>query len=209
MSLSSGCLLCIPHRWKTLATTSQTSVTSPHCTASCQTGTDSRRNVIRGVSKSCELQQHPSINPAALDLTYLRRKRMDLVLNHCSDQVRGLSFTANRQRLTHNYLHYSIHGSSMPGPPNPPSTATGSSGGTEMISTTGRVSLKVRYGSPMTICPTNHQFTTGPGSVWERTEETGQYYMHMYAKQQPDLNWENPEVREGVLAFSTSLKTIF
>ncbi len=35
------------------------------------------------------------------------------------------------------------------------------------------------------------------GSVWERTEETGQYYMHMYAKEQPDLNWENPEVREG------------
>lgn len=32
------------------------------------------------------------------------------------------------------------------------------------------------------------------GSVWEFDERTQEYYMHLYAKEQPDLNWENPQV---------------
>lgn len=36
------------------------------------------------------------------------------------------------------------------------------------------------------------------GSVWEWCEERGQYYMHTFATQQPDLNWENPEVRQAL-----------
>ena len=36
------------------------------------------------------------------------------------------------------------------------------------------------------------------GSAWEFDEQTGQYYLHLYAKEQPDLNWENPKVREEV-----------
>ncbi|MDN4524721.1 glycoside hydrolase family 13 protein [Fictibacillus fluitans] len=35
-------------------------------------------------------------------------------------------------------------------------------------------------------------------SVWEWDEPTGQYYMHSFAVQQPDLNWENEEVREAI-----------
>ncbi|MDM5340870.1 alpha-glucosidase [Fictibacillus enclensis] len=35
-------------------------------------------------------------------------------------------------------------------------------------------------------------------SVWEWDEPTGQYYMHSFAVQQPDLNWENKEVREAI-----------
>lgn len=34
------------------------------------------------------------------------------------------------------------------------------------------------------------------GSAWEYTEETGEYYMHLFSKKQPDLNWENEEVRK-------------
>lgn len=34
------------------------------------------------------------------------------------------------------------------------------------------------------------------GSAWERTEETDEYYMHLFSKKQPDLNWENEEVRK-------------
>ena len=30
------------------------------------------------------------------------------------------------------------------------------------------------------------------GSAWEWCEERGQYYLHTFAKEQPDLNWENP-----------------
>ncbi len=36
------------------------------------------------------------------------------------------------------------------------------------------------------------------GSTWEYVEEVGQYYLHLFAKEQPDLNWENPKVREDV-----------
>ena len=36
------------------------------------------------------------------------------------------------------------------------------------------------------------------GSAWEFDEKTGQYYLHLYTKEQPDLNWENPKVRKEV-----------
>lgn len=36
------------------------------------------------------------------------------------------------------------------------------------------------------------------GSAWEWNEQRQQYYLHYYAKEQPDLNWENPRVREAV-----------
>lgn len=36
------------------------------------------------------------------------------------------------------------------------------------------------------------------GSTWEFCEETGQYYLHQFVPEQPDLNWENPVVRKEV-----------
>ncbi|KNG79535.1 alpha-glucosidase [Mycoplasma sp. HU2014] len=36
------------------------------------------------------------------------------------------------------------------------------------------------------------------GSAWEYDETTNQYYFHLFAKEQPDLNWENPKVREEI-----------
>jgi len=36
------------------------------------------------------------------------------------------------------------------------------------------------------------------GSAWEWCEERGQYYLHTFAKEQPDLNWENPDVRRAL-----------
>ena len=36
------------------------------------------------------------------------------------------------------------------------------------------------------------------GSAWKYDEKTGQYYLHLFAEGQPDLNWENPEVRDQV-----------
>ncbi|CAM2739422.1 Alpha,alpha-phosphotrehalase [Fructilactobacillus fructivorans] len=36
------------------------------------------------------------------------------------------------------------------------------------------------------------------GSTWKYDEQTGQYYLHLFADGQPDLNWENPKVREEV-----------
>ena len=35
------------------------------------------------------------------------------------------------------------------------------------------------------------------GSAWSYDELSGEYYLHLFAPEQPDLNWENPEVRQG------------
>ena len=36
------------------------------------------------------------------------------------------------------------------------------------------------------------------GSAWEYNEARGQYYLHTFLAEQPDLNWENPETRQAV-----------
>ncbi|MCQ4970727.1 glycoside hydrolase family 13 protein [Lactococcus lactis] len=41
------------------------------------------------------------------------------------------------------------------------------------------------------------------GSAWEWNEQRQQYYLHYYAKEQPDLNWENPNVREEIYKMMT------
>lgn len=43
--------------------------------------------------------------------------------------------------------------------------------------------------------PPNNWESIFGGSVWEYDEQTGEYYMHVFSRKQPDLNWENPEVR--------------
>lgn len=44
--------------------------------------------------------------------------------------------------------------------------------------------------------PVNNWESFFGGSVWEYDEKTGEYYMHIFSKKQPDLNWENPRVRK-------------
>jgi oligo-1,6-glucosidase len=36
------------------------------------------------------------------------------------------------------------------------------------------------------------------GSAWELDPASGEYYLHLFSRKQPDLNWENPEVRSAV-----------
>lgn len=36
------------------------------------------------------------------------------------------------------------------------------------------------------------------GSVWEKIPNTNKYYLHVFAKEQPDLNWENPKVKKEI-----------
>ena len=38
------------------------------------------------------------------------------------------------------------------------------------------------------------------GPAWTYDPATGEYYLHLFAPEQPDLNWENPEVRQAVYA---------
>lgn len=50
-----------------------------------------------------------------------------------------------------------------------------------------------RSGTP--DCPPNDLRSCFGGSAWEYVPELGQYYLHQYSVKQPDLNWDNPEVR--------------
>lgn len=45
--------------------------------------------------------------------------------------------------------------------------------------------------------PSNYRSYFG-GSAWEKVPGTDKYYLHMFAKEQPDLNWENPKVTEAL-----------
>ena len=45
--------------------------------------------------------------------------------------------------------------------------------------------------------PTNWRSIFG-GSAWTWNEDRQQYYLHTFAKEQPDLNWENPDVRRAL-----------
>ncbi|MBL7260417.1 glycoside hydrolase family 13 protein [Paractinoplanes lichenicola] len=47
--------------------------------------------------------------------------------------------------------------------------------------------------------PPNSWQSVFGGSAWERTPD-GQWYLHLFDVSQPDLNWDNPEVREEFLA---------
>ena len=44
----------------------------------------------------------------------------------------------------------------------------------------------------------NDLTSTFSGSAWEFDETSGQYYLHLFSKKQPDLNWENETVRQKV-----------
>ena len=47
--------------------------------------------------------------------------------------------------------------------------------------------------------PTNWE-SAFSGPAWTYDERTDEYYLHLFAPEQPDLNWENPEVRQAVYA---------
>ena len=51
-----------------------------------------------------------------------------------------------------------------------------------------------RDGAP--DCPPNEMRATFGGSAWTYVEELGQWYFHQFAVEQPDLNWENPAMRQ-------------
>lgn len=45
---------------------------------------------------------------------------------------------------------------------------------------------------------TNNWESIFEGSVWQYDELTDQYYLHLFSKEQPDLNWDNQDVREAM-----------
>ena len=46
--------------------------------------------------------------------------------------------------------------------------------------------------------PPNNWGSNFSGPAWSLDDRTGMYYLHLFAAKQPDLNWENPKVRDAV-----------
>lgn len=53
---------------------------------------------------------------------------------------------------------------------------------------------KGKNGNP----PNNWRSNFGYGSAWEKVKNSTDYYLHVFSKHQPDLNWENPELRQEI-----------
>jgi oligo-1,6-glucosidase len=57
-----------------------------------------------------------------------------------------------------------------------------------------------KYASDGTRRPPNNWRASFGGSAWEYVPERDEYYLHLFTAEQPDLNWEKPEVRKAIYA---------
>ncbi|KAG7050204.1 trehalose-6-phosphate hydrolase [Colletotrichum scovillei] len=57
---------------------------------------------------------------------------------------------------------------------------------------------KPKYDAQGNRQPPNNWASHFQGSAWEYDEATDEYYLRLFAREQPDLNWENPKVRAAV-----------
>lgn len=55
---------------------------------------------------------------------------------------------------------------------------------------------KIENGS---LLPPSNWESTFTGSAWERIGDSDEFYLHLFCKEQADLNWENPEVRKEIV----------
>ena len=51
--------------------------------------------------------------------------------------------------------------------------------------------------------PPNNWGACFGGSAWQYDDETAMYYLHLFSRKQPDLNWDNPKVRQEVFDMMT------
>jgi len=95
---------------------------------------------------------------------------VDLVVNHTSDEHHW--FVESRKSKDNPYRDYYFWRDGKPGHAGPD-------------------------GKPTTL-PPNNDPSFFSGSAWQFDPTTDQYYLHYFAVKQPDLNWDNPKVREEV-----------
>jgi oligo-1,6-glucosidase len=123
------------------------------------------------------------------------RLMMDLVVNHSSDEHAWFEQArSSRDNPFHDYYIWRE--------PRADATADPVAGPPQ-----GGVSPRTRQGPGQRPAPAAKRGGHTPptnweaafnGSVWEWNEATGDYYLHMFSRKQPDLNWENPRVRSEV-----------
>jgi len=94
---------------------------------------------------------------------------LDLVVNHSSDEHRW--FVESRKSKDNPFRDYYIW---RPG----------------KVDTDGQTG--------QTAAPPNDWTSFFSGPAWKLDPQTGEYYLHLFAEKQPDLNWENPKLRAEV-----------
>ena len=126
-------------------------------------------------------------------------KSMDLVVNHSSDEVRTINSLQNREWTRQYYKHewFVQSQSSKDDPkrdwyiwraPKYDEDGTHHEPNNWRSVFQGQNHLGVQIGH-WSICI---------GSAWDYDEKTREYYLHLYVSKQPDLNWDNPDVRDAV-----------
>jgi oligo-1,6-glucosidase len=114
---------------------------------------------------------------------------LDLVVNHSSDEHRW--FQESRKSKDNPYRDFYIWR-----PPHPPTPSPCEGEGVQQGIDSPPLLVKER-GPGGEVPPNNWQsFFSGP--AWAFDEATGEYYLHLFAEKQPDLNWENPALRQEI-----------
>ncbi|MBI4731735.1 MAG: alpha-glucosidase [Chloroflexi bacterium] len=115
---------------------------------------------------------------------------LDMVMNHTSDQHPWfIESRSSRQNPKRDWYIW------KPPTPLPPPSLRDTSPISEIGNGGGREGV-----------PNNWQASFG-GKAWEYDPATGEYYLHLFTREQPDVNWRNPEVRRAQLdAFRFWLK---
>jgi alpha-glucosidase len=102
---------------------------------------------------------------------------MDMVLNHTSDKNKWFQESASSR--TNPKADWYVWNSGVPA--NAP----------------GVTKFQKRYEHDGRVPPNNWESEFG-GSAWQWVPARKQFYYHMFYKQQPDLNWRNPKVRQAM-----------
>ncbi|HKJ56715.1 MAG TPA: alpha-glucosidase, partial [Nitriliruptoraceae bacterium] len=123
---------------------------------------------------------------------------IDVVVNHTSDQHPW--FLESRASTDNPKRDWYWWRDPKPGVPASSATASGTTdAGTTAAGTTAstQTSEAATTDPPPGSEPTNWlSFFSQPAWTWD--QETGQYWLHLFTPEQPDLNWENPDVRAAV-----------
>jgi len=122
---------------------------------------------------------------------------MDLVVNHTSDKVSPLkAYASTAVRLTDSMLGLKNRGPRWTTP-----RETGTSGSRRSTTTKGSASRPTTgtlFLEGTFSCDKHRAMLRFSGPSWTYDEKTDQWYCHTFLSEQPDLNWENPEVREAI-----------
>ena len=114
---------------------------------------------------------------------------IDLVPNHSSDQHPW--FVASRSSRDNPKRDWYIWADPKPGTSSqPPSAAP--------LPAPLRLRGRCARGGAGRGEPPNNWLSVFGGPAWEWDEGTGQYYLHSFLKEQPDLNWRNPAVKAAI-----------